>query len=318
MLALCPLLIVSTACGSMSDTLLEADSDTAGDRPGPDHPPTGHVERTDRTVVAVPDSWAGVRPLLETAVSEAELTGYSMSACVRALDSTDEPVVCAGDDEPRYAASVIKIAYAVAALEAWDADTDADTPFGPLGRLLDLAVSASDNDAANNLYDLTVLGPRGDGTNDPIEQINTVSARVGLAESFHTGGDFRGLDTGDWSRVTARGSVDYLAELVRAADGRTTGDKALTTPKVARAVLAAMATQERTWKLPAHLPTGTVANKTGETDDESHDIAVINTTSGRFAVAVIATADQWSGAPDEITADLGRDLVDLLGAPAQF
>lgn len=310
--------LMGAGCAGSGATPEPVGAPVAAAPPAQDAAFTGKVERIDRAPRPLPDGWTTLEPVLGDAVAAAGEEGYAMAVCARALDTADEPTVCAGDDVPRYAASVIKIAYAVAALEAWDADTDADTPFGPLGELLRLAVSVSDNDAADSLFDLSVLGPRSDQSADPVRIINSVGERVGLSETFHTGGDFRGSRTDDWSHVSARGSVDYVAELVRAADGRAGGDRALTSPRVAREVLAAMSDQERTWKLPAYLPAGSSANKTGETDDESHDIAVINTASGRYAVAVVATADPWTGAPDEITAALGRDIVDLLGGPAEF
>lgn len=278
----------------------------------------GLVEDPDRLVRPVPAGWGEVGPLLDGAVAEAGLAGHQLAACVLAIDAPDERVVCAGDDQPRYAASVIKLAYAVAALEAWDSDPGADTPYGRLGELLGQAITVSDNEAANLLYDLAVEGPGAPDTDNSIEAINAVTDRVGLAEEFHTGGAFRYEWTGDMSTVTARGSVDYLAELVRAADGRAPRGSELTSPAVARMVLGAMTAQERRWKLPAFLPAGSTANKTGETDDESHDIAVVNTATGRYAVAVVATAAGMDDTPDEVTAGLGGDVVGALGGAARF
>lgn len=280
--------------------------------------PDGRVPDATRSERPVPAGWGEVGPLLAGAVDEASLSGHQLAACVLAIDAPDERVVCSGDDDPRYAASVIKVAYAVAALEAWEADLDARTPYGRFGDLLDAAITVSDNEAANVLYDLTVEGPAAPGTDEPIEAINAVADRVGLAEEFHTGGAFRYEWTGDWSRVSARGSVNYLNELVRAADGRAPRGLALTTPEVAGIVLEAMAEQERLWKLPADLPEGSTANKTGETDTEAHDIAVVNTASGRYAIAVIATAAGPYDTPDEVIAGLGLDVARALGGAARF
>lgn len=286
--------------------------------PAPDPAPDGRVEDPDRVVRPVPPGWGDVGPLLEGAVSDAAVGGYSLAACVVAIDAPDEPVACAGEDEPRYAASVIKLAYAVAALEAWDADLDAVTPYGRLGDLLEAAISISDNEAANTLYDLSVEGPAAPDTTNPLEAINAVTDRVGLADEFHTGGAFRYEWTGDMSTVTAGGSARYLAELVRAADGRAPREQALTSPEVAQILLSAMTRQQRLWKLPAELLEGSTANKTGETDSESHDIAVINTASGRYAVAVVGTALSEVDTPDGIIAGLGRDVAGALGGAARF
>ncbi len=278
----------------------------------------GHVGDPDRLVRPVPAGWVRVGPLLSNAVADAASRGHEVAACVLAIDSPDERLVCAGDDEPRYAASVIKVAFAVGALEAWEGDVDARTPHGRLGDLLDAALTVSDNDAANLLYDLGVTGPDAPATDDPVAALNAIADRVGLAERFHTGGAFRYEWTGDWSRVSARGSVEYLTELVRAADGRAPRGAALTSPTVARTVLDTMLRQERRWKLPGLLPEGTVANKTGETDTESHDIAVVNTASGRYAIAVIGSASGMFAGPDEVMTNLGSDVVAALGGAARF
>ncbi|MDV8002182.1 serine hydrolase [Rhodococcus sp. IEGM 1408] len=303
--------------------LTRSDADTgqgaaASPDPLPDAAPDGRVEDPDRVVQPVPPGWGEVGPLLEGAVTAAAEGGHALATCVVAIDAPDEPVVCAGDDQPRYAASVIKLAYAVAALEAWNADLDAETPYGRLGDLLEAAITVSDNEAANTLYDLSVEGPAAPDTTNPLEAINAVTDRVGLAAEFHTGGAFRYEWTGDMSTVTAGGSARYLAELVRAADGRAPREQALTSPEVARLVLGAMTRQQRLWKLPAELLEGSTANKTGETDSESHDIAVINTASGRYAVAVVGTALSEVDTPDDVIAGLGRDVVGALGGAARF
>ncbi|MCT1710931.1 class A beta-lactamase-related serine hydrolase [Dietzia cinnamea] len=278
----------------------------------------GHVWDPGRVERPLPARWAEVRPLLDRAVADAAAEGHEIAACVLAIDSPDERLVCAGDDEPRYAASVIKVAFAVGALEAWEDDLDARTPYGKLGDLLDAALTVSDNDAANLLYDLSATGPDAAATDDPVTALNAIADRVGLSEQFHTGGAFRFGWTGDWSRVSARGSVEYLTELVRAADGRAPRGTALTSPAVARTVLDTMLRQERRWKLPGLLPEGTAANKTGETDTESHDIAVVNTASGRYAIAVIGSASSMAAGPDEVMTHLGSDVVAALGGAAPF
>ena len=288
--------------------------------PHPDAAPTpdGRVEDPDWSARSLPSGWTEVGPLIANAVADARDEGHQMAVCVLAIDSSDERRVCSGDDEPRYAASVIKVAYAIGALEAWDGDPEAETPLGDLDELLEQAITVSDNDAANLLYALTVEGPTAPETDTPITALNTIADRVGLADEFHTGGAFNYEWTGDWSRVSARGSVEYLAELVRSADGRAPEGLSLTTPEVAREVLNLMLQQERQWKLPDRLPAGTAANKTGETETESHDIAVINTDSGRYAIAVIGSASGIFSSSDAAMADLGYDVVRALGGAARF
>ena len=280
--------------------------------------PDGRVEDPNWSARALPPGWAKVRPVLTDAVEAAEDEGQEIAVCVLAIDAPDERRVCAGHDEPRYAASVIKVAYAIGALEAWDDDPEAETPYGNLDDLLEQAITVSDNDAANLLYALAVEGPTAPEADSPIAALNAIAHRVDLADDFHTGGAFTYEWTGDWSRITARGSVDYLAELVRAADDRAPEGRALTSPEVAQKVLDLMLQQERQWKLPDRLPAGSAANKTGETDTESHDIAVINTDSGRYAIAVIGSASGIFSSTDDMMADLGYDVVRALGGAARF
>ncbi|WP_033443988.1 serine hydrolase [Dietzia alimentaria] len=280
--------------------------------------PDRRVEDLDWSPRPLPPGWANVAPLLDAAVVDAANEGHEMAVCLLAIDSPDELRVCSGDDEPRYAASVIKVAYAIGALEAWDGDPEAETPFGALDELLEQAITVSDNDAANLLYELSVEGPTAPEADTPIAALNAIADRVGLADEFHTGGAFTYEFTGDWSRISAGGSVEYLNELVRAADGRAPGGRSLTSPEIAREVLGLMLRQERQWKLPGRLPAGTAANKTGETDTESHDIAVINTASGRYALAVIGSTSGIFTAADDVMADLGYDVARALGGAARF
>lgn len=311
--------VAATAPGASSGSSQAAHPRGSGVVPAAERAaPDGRVEDTSHAVRWLPVGWADVRPLLTGTVAQASDEGFELAACVLAIDSADERVVCAGNDEPRYAASVIKVAYAVGALEAWGGDPEAETPYGRLGDLLEDAITVSDNEAANVLYELAAEGPTAPDVGTPIEAINAIADRVGLADEFHTGGAFTYEWTGDWSRVSALGSVGYLNELVRAADGRAETGESLTTPAVARQVLALMLQQERNWKLPDRLPSGSVANKTGETDTESHDVAVINTASGRYAVAVISTSDGMYSTPDHLMSQLAYDVADALGGAARF
>src|SRR5699024_6447318 len=87
-----------------------------------------------------------------------------------------------------------------------------------------------------------------------------------------------------------------------------TGRPLLTDPGIARYVLDAMLEQERTDKIPGELPAGTAANKTGETDTVSHDLAVVNTAQGRLVVAMVSSADGLGGGPDEVVAEAAAEV----------
>src|SRR5699024_1803082 len=80
----------------------------------------------------------------------------------------------------------------------------------------------------------------------------------------------------------------------------------------------AMLEQGRTDKIPGELPAGTAANKSGETDTVSHDLAVVNTAQGRRVVAMVSSADGLGGGPDEGVAEAAAEVVGLCGGPGTF
>lgn len=152
------------------------------------------------------------------------------------------------------------------------------------------------------------------------EYIDALTDRIGIAEEFHVGAYFNQLESGDWNHITASTAAEYLHALVTAADSEATGETlnevapdALTSPKVARTVLSAMAQQFRSTKIPGDLPTGTYANKTGETDTESHDLAVVGTKNGRYVLSAVSNFPEGTTAPDEQLAETAKDVVGVLG-----
>lgn len=163
---------------------LDADADTVTRPPTPD----GHVHLDEAGGPhRLPAGWADVPAVLTGAVDAAGDNGLDLSLCVRAIDSPTAPMRCAGGVERAYAASVTKLAYAVGALEAWEGDAEAETPLGAtVGDLVDQAISVSDNEAADLLALLSASGP-GALDADPFTAINTVTARVGLDDDFHSG-----------------------------------------------------------------------------------------------------------------------------------
>ena len=298
---------------------LDADADAVTRPPTPD----GHVHLDEAGGPhRLPAGWADVPAVLTGAVDAAGDDGLDLSLCVRAIDSPTAPMRCAGGVERAYAASVTKLAYAVGALEAWEGDAEAEAPLGAtVGDLVDQAISVSDNEAADLLALLSASGP-GALDADPFTAINTVTARVGLDDDFHSGNYYtedHWYLSADESSLDAASAARYLTELVRAADDdRSTGRPLLTDPGIARYVLDAMLEQERTDKIPGELPAGTAANKTGETDTVSHDLAVVNTAQGRLVVAMVSSADGLGGGPDEVVAEAAAEVVDLFGGPVTF
>lgn len=307
----------------------------------PSTAPAGHVHISGGPAsLPLPADWPRVRPMLAETVEEAAAGGHELTLCVRAIDVSTEPMVCAGEGTRRYAASVTKLASAVAALETWEGDAAARVPLGvTLGDLVDEAISVSDNYAADQLTLLTAAGPEPDDeadTDNPFELINAITARVGLDERFHAGNYYtEWYWSDDWSHVDAAGAALYLSELIRAADGEGSGahtgsgtavgsgtgadtDELLTAPEIARHVLDAMLAQERRGKIPAELPEGTTANKTGETDTVSHDLAVLNTEQGRVVMSMVSTAGWLGDGPHELVAETTEQVVSVFGGSRRF
>jgi beta-lactamase class A len=64
-------------------------------------------------------------------------------------------------------------------------------------------------------------------------------------------------------------------------------------------MLSHMKAQERRWKIPAGIPRGvTIANKTGETDDVTHDAAIVYSKGADYIIVVMARCPgyAWSAA----------------------
>lgn len=297
--------------------------DPTADEVGPPVRPRdgdGQVADPGRTPRPVAPGWSEVEPILAAAVESAEQDGLTLNLCVRSLDTDVERQVCAGDDDPMYAASVPKVAFAVAALEAYGGDPKARTPDGgTVAEDLEAAITVSDNDAATRLARLSASGPRAVAS-EPFPAINAITSRVGLEKEFRAGNFFTLFDPSPgFGEITASGSVRYLAELVRAADDRRhPGSAMLTTPKVARYVLTVMHRQQRVSKIPGRLLAGSTANKTGETDLVSHDIAVVNTATGRYAVASTSSVAGLGYTCDELVAETAEKVVESLGGAVAF
>ena len=195
-----------------------------------------------------------------------------------------------------------------------------------VGDLIYSAIKFSDNDAYNELVDLISERPV-TKNRTTFAYINSISERIDadLAENFHVGNYMNFIVGSDWNHLTASGASEYLAALVAAADGDVADDKLdtvrpgqLTTPRAARTVLEAMYDQTRTTKIPADLPSSAVANKTGETDTESHDMAVLGTKSGRIALVAVSTFPSGAYPPDEEMGATARKVVQALGGPERL
>lgn len=209
-------------------------------------------------------------------------------------------------------------------------DAEADDVPTTLGDLVAASIAYSDNDAVNELIDAIPDGPafEDDAAASGMtgfEYVDEVTDRIDIADDFHVGAYFNQTESGDWNHVTASSAAEYLHALVTVADGETTEDNlnkvapdALTSPKAARTVLSAMAQQFRNTKIPGELPEGTFANKTGETDTESHDLAVVGTKNGRYVLSSVSSFPAGMTPPDEQIAETAKDIVGVLGGSASL
>lgn len=244
------------------------------------------------------------RSALDSATAAADATGSRAGACVVPLDQP-EPMQCSGDTLFMYAASTIKVAVAVAALEK---SPDLDRPVevretyaGGVGAgtyavhdLVHRMLTVSDNNATNALIDDA----------GGFDAINAISHRVGLGDRFRVGNYMNDpVDRPDYGRLSSKSGAEYMAEVWKSARGR----GALTSERVASHVLGVMHQQNVRTKLARDLPRDEIANKTGETLEVSHDIGVLYTHSGPVAVAATATG----GAPEAAWAGLGTGLVNV-------
>lgn len=241
---------------------------------------------------------------LDTATGGAGGTGARAGACVVPLDQP-EPMQCSGDTQFMYAASTIKVAVAVAALEKspdFERPVEVTETYAggvgagtyTVGDLVHRMITASDNNATNALIDDA----------GGFAAINAISARVGLGDRFRVGNYMNDLvQRPDYGRLSSKSGAEYMAELWKSARG----SGALTSERVASHVLGEMHQQNVRTKLARDLPRNEVANKTGETLEVSHDVGVLYTRSGPVAVAVTATG----GAPDGAWAGLGPALVGI-------
>lgn len=208
---------------------------------------------------------------------ESMLSGYegTWSVYIKNLNENKEMVI---NDQPLYSASLIK-AFVMAAtyenMEQVKADegkklntTDEKTIDVKIDDLLWNMITVSDNESHNELVKL---------------QTDTLDFKKG-AELIN-----RWLEKEGYTETTVQHTLHPSASAKESLGGKSTTSvkdcgtllekiyrKKCVSEDASDAMLNLLTNQQETWKIPQGLPEGIVsANKTGETDQDQHDIAIV-------------------------------------------
>ena len=150
----------------------------------------------------------------------------------------------------------------------------------PLGEVLELMVTLSDNDATNVVVDLVGL-----------PEVEALAAELGLPDTSLQRRlmDFAAREAGRENLTTAR---DLAALMARLRQG------GALPAEQARAALAVLGRQQLRDGLPALLPPGTwCGNKTGELPGIRHDVGLLER-DGRWAAVAVTATDLGDGPVD--------------------
>lgn len=246
---------------------------------------------------------------LDTIVADAHSQGVELGVAVRAVDG-GTPVNAGKADTAVYPASAIKVAIA-AAVEAHlkpddDVEVSADDVVGGTGsgltaghyRVSDLEtamITVSDNTATNALID-AVGG---------FDTINTIIADAGVSGGYRIANKMMSGNTS--STMTATGAAQFLDALWDASRS----DGGFITQPAANHIIDLMRQQTIRTKLPAQLPDGATATKTGENTGVSHDIGFIWAATGTpYAAAVTSTFDGPADTANGFIAQIGKAIYD--------
>ncbi|MFL0579517.1 serine hydrolase [Dietzia sp. 179-F 9C3 NHS] len=240
-------------------------------------------------------------------VTTAKDSGITMGVAV-AKASGGSPVTAGAADTEAYAASAIKVGIAAAVEKHLRQDEQVQVrPEHVVGgagigleageysvsRLEELMITNSDNTATNALID-KVGG---------FDAVNSVISDAGVSSGYSLGNMMMAAPGATRSEVSASGAVAFLSAVWKASQG---GGGFITKDGAAR-IVELMKRQTVRTKLPAHIPTGKVANKTGENTGVSHDIGFIWPENGDpVAVAVTTTFSGGPSAADSAIADVGK------------
>ena len=244
---------------------------------------------------------------LAMAVDKAKDAGVTVGVSVAPTNGGDAVTAGAAATE-EYSASAIKVAIAAAVERHLRQDekitVSSEHVVGgagvgltageyPVSRLQEVMITDSDNTATNALID-AVGG---------FDAVNAVISDAGVRSGLSLSNKMMSGSTS--SRLLATGATSFLTSLWDAS----TSDGGFISKDAANRVIDLMKAQKLRSKLPAHIPQGKVANKTGENTGVSHDIGYIWPESGSpVAVAVTTTFNGGDSAAVSAIADLGKHI----------
>lgn len=246
--------------------------------------------------IMVTDSWIGAKYLgkdgvydstkkftltkLETQLRSA-IKGYygTWSIYVKNLDTNES--ICI-NNQKIYAASLIKL-YAMGA--AYDRIKQGSLKESSVSSTINSMITVSSNDAFNSIV-------RSVGTS----YVNTWCKANGYTDTNQGHGlspssNNYGLTNGSGSNVTTvKDCGNFLESVYRGT---------CVSKSASKKMLNYLKAQQRRSKIPAGIPSGvTIANKTGETDNTTHDAAIVYSKGADYIICVMASTPGagWSSA----------------------
>lgn len=228
----------------------------------------------------------GLKPQLESMI--ADYSGI-WSVYVQNLGTGEEIIL---NDQPLYSASLIKAFTLAAAYDNMEnvrihegkqinADPESETVVSKLHNLLWNMIAVSDNESFN---ETVRLQSENHDFLDGAEQINSYLEREGYEEtsvqSILSPSSSKPLSLGGKNTTSVK---DCGLLLERIFKGECVSREA------SAEMLEILLEQECRWKIPAGLPEGTkTANKTGETDLDQHDIAIVYGPKATYILCVMS------------------------------
>lgn len=208
--------------------------------------------------------------------------GGTWSVYVKDLKTNDTLII---NDRPMYAASTIK-AFAMA--EAFDLISRKKLSYDAQVRsLLNAMITVSDNTAFNQLVMLMGNGDFLKGA----AVLNKYLKETGYkgTELHHTTAPASNayITDGNRNKASAKDCGALLENIYRGTCVNKTCSKQM---------MDLLRRQTRTWKIPAALPaSAVVANKTGETSEVQHDIAIVKGPKTDYIICVFSTTSESAG-----------------------
>lgn len=200
-----------------------------------------------------------------------ERRGLGESWAVYAERLSDGAYVSTGN-QALESASLIKL-YTAAVAEIFYSELETQESYpGETNMLLQNMISVSDNDAANTLVRRLGYGDAAAG----MERINAFCQEQGFHET-HMGRLMLDFEAADDNYTSPQDCVSLLKNLY---NHQVTGSEQ---------IIGFMKAQERTGKIPAGLPVGTLfANKTGELTDVENDTAIVFSETEDYIVCIMS------------------------------